>query len=333
MTDGRRVAAIDAAATLVLATVTTVGFTSWYSRALFDRDAFQAQYRTGIYQYRILGRELVLLVERVIGNPLADWVPPAAQASLPGNLLSALIVVNMTALLASAVLLHRLLASAGLGDTGRALAFVSLMTILAGSTYVVTPYDLVGVLLLLLLLGASQARPPFDLLMPVFAVLGVANRETQFLALAGLWAWWWTTDRSRSRTFALTVVSTFAAFATFVALRVSGPGEDGPVTLWSALTLAGNLGRPTGAIGVLVIVAVLAWWWTTCGLVGLGTDPGSQPVRRLFWVLSIPYLLFAGLTGYWFEIRLLIPLLTVDCWVRASARPVAERRRPEIVAR
>lgn len=326
----RTAVVVDVAVAVAAFTASTLGFASWWSRRLFEPAVYRAYYRQGVYRPRVVGRELVWQVHRAIGDPIGDHLYSRVPGARPGELLTAYLLVNGAAFAGTCVLLGRLLRRWGPGEPARTLVYVTVVVAVALSGYVVTPYDQVGYLLLLGVLLAVDLRPPYDLAAPVLALLAVANRETALLALAALLAAVWPADgaprsgalaadepdgrvaRRRTLVVAVGVVTVVG----YVVLRIA-PGGDEPVRLWQSVTLAGNVGRLAGWVGLVVIVALAAWWWSVCDLARFGrTADAGAAVRRL-WLWAIPYLLVAGLTGYWFEVRLFIPILVAECWVRA----------------
>jgi len=323
----RRRLGTDLPISVALVVATSVGFATWFSRSTMDPGLFDAYYRRGVYRYRVVGRALVWNLYRVLGNPLGNHLPRSTVGSNPGAMFTALVVVNGLCFAGTCYLIHRLIR--GLAEPGRTLIFVTLATIVALSGYVVTPYDQLAYLLLLLVVMAADLRPPFDLAPPALTVLAVANRETAFVAVAALLASRWPLQRDRRSMIA--IGSGIAGVVAYVALRGAG---DGSAKVWDQITLLGNLGRLTGWIGVVLIAAMLWAWWAVCQVSGF---TGGPAVRRL-WLFSTPYLLVAGLTGYWFEVRLLVPMLLAECWVRARTadgvpggpHPLGRHRRPHL---
>ncbi|QXC61529.1 hypothetical protein KSP35_01375 [Aquihabitans sp. G128] len=313
----------DGAVAVVAGVASTFAASTWFSRALYDRAAFDGQYDHGVYRPRVVGRELVRAVHHVIGNPLPGWVSPSGRAGLPhGDLYSAMTLVNLVAFLAFATLAHVVVGRAGLPEPHRTLVFATLVLAVAATGYVVTPYDQLSYVLLLAALVAATARPPWDLAAPVLVAVGVANRESALLAVAALWAVWWV-RRDDRRLATIAATSSLAGVAAYASVRVgAAQGGAGP-SLWSGLTLAGNVGRLTGWVGALLLVALLVWWRGTAEVAGLGTSGEARTAVRAYWLLALPYLLVAGLTGYWFEVRLLAPVLVGELWVRARSGPVA----------
>ncbi len=231
---------------------------------------------------------------------------------------TALVLANGAALALTCFLVHHLLTRCGPAEPGRTLVYVSLVTLIAASSYVVTPYDQLGYLLLLAVLLAAR-RAPFDPGRPALALVAVANRETAFVAVAALVAVRWPDLRAGGRPdrrSAVTIAVAAVTLAGYGGLRLI-VDDSGGEAIWASLTLRGNVGRLLGWVGLALLVAMAGWWWSICSVARFGMDAETGAALRRLWLLAAPYLLVAGLTGYWFEVRLLIPLLLAECWVRA----------------
>lgn len=319
----RRRASADVAVAVAVVVATGVGWASWYSRVLYDPAAFDHQYERGVYRYRVLGRELVQALERLIGNPLGEHLAPRVAGSNPGAMFSALVLVNGACLLATCALVHLVLRRADVAEPGRTLLYVTVVAVLGLTGFVVTPYDQLATLLVLGALVAAGSRPPFDLAALPLVALAVATRESAVVAAATLVATSWPAIRARrmDRAAALALASVAIVAVGYVGLRVA-LGTDGD-PLWAQVALRGNLGRPLGWIGAGLALALWWWWRSTCAVAAFGTDPDRRVTIRRLWRCSTPYLVGVLLFGYWFEVRLLVPVLVAELWVRS--RPAAAR--------
>jgi hypothetical protein len=314
----------DLAIAGLLYLVATVGFASWYSPQYFDRARFGAQYDHGIYRYRVVGRDLVLLADRWLhGNPIGRWLgSPATQ----GQLFSAFFVVNGLAFLAFALFLRALLRRhGGLTESGRLCAYLVVLGAVALSSFVVTPYDMTSYALIAAFLLLVTARPPLDLLSIPVLVLAVLTRESAFVALAAVAAALLTGSphvrlgegaiaaasvRRGRRVFA---VAAAAGVAAYLLLRVVAAGEPG--SSWAALTLRDNVTSGRGLVGAAMAALAVACWRRVRPACGLAVGAGAITRRRWFLALSLPYLAVSVATGLWFELRLLVPVLLGDLWL------------------
>ena len=297
----------------VLFVAVTVGFSPWYSDRLFDRGVFRAYYDQGVYQFRILGPDVVLWIDRVIPNdPLGSHLVANGRHPHAADLFTALFVLNAVSFVALVVLIHVVVRRGGLVEPGRSLVVVLLLVAVALSLSTVTPYDLPALALALAVLVAAGSRPPWDLLAVPLIVLGVLTRESALVAVAALAAHAVVVPPSRRR-LVLIVVTGVAGVAAYLGVRV---GASSPA-FWETLTIEGNLARLIQWVGLAVMAGLYLVWRRGSALAGLGGG-GSGRAVGWFWLFASPYVLTAFLTGYWFELRLLVPMLVGELWVRAE---------------
>jgi hypothetical protein len=314
---GRQSAAsllFDLAVGAVLFVGVTIGFSPWYSDRLFERRAFESYYGSGIYRFRFLGRETVLWLDRMLPNdPLGSHLLVNGRHPLAAELFTAFFVLDAVSFLAIVLLARQLLRRAAVPEPGRSLVVVLLLGVVAVSLSTVTPYDLPSVAVILAVLAAASGRPPWDLLAVPLVVVGVCTRESALLAVAALVAHVVATPSNR-RQIVVGAITGATGVATYVVIRL---GSSSP-SFWSALTIEGNIGRLIQWIGLAVMAAAYVAWRYGCAQAGLGGAAVRRPLGWL-WVLASPYLVTALLTGYWFEVRLLVPLLVCELWLRCEA--------------
>lgn len=304
----------DLAVAAVAYLTVTVGLAPWYSERLFDREAFAGYYDQGIYRFRIVGPEVVLWLERSVlgGDPIGSHLVVGARQPHAADLFTAIFLLNAVSLLGIVLLARGILRRARVPEPARSLVMVVLVVTLAASLSTVTPYDLPSLLLVLAILVVADRRPPWDLLAVPLVVLAVLTRESALIVVAGLVAHALVVPPSRRRIGVIVAVG-IAGVAAYVGVRV---GSSSPA-LWEALTIRGNLVRLIQWMGLGMMAATYLVWWRVCALAGLG-EARSRRAVGWFWLLATPYVLTALLTGYWFEVRLLIPMVVVELWLRAS---------------
>lgn len=303
----------DLAVGAVLFVGVTVGFSPWYSGRLFDRGVFEAYYGKGIYQFRILGPEVVLWLDRVVPNdPLGSHLVVNGRHPHAADLFTALFVLNGASFIAVVLLARYLVRRAGVSEPGRSLVMALLLAVVAISLSTVTPYDLPSIALILGVLAVASARPPWDLLAVPLVIAGVLTRESALVAVAALVAHAIVVSPSRRRTVVIALTAA-AGVAAYLGVRV---GSSSP-SFWEAVVITGNLARLIQWIGLGVMVAAYAAWRYACTVAGLD---GADVRRSLgwFWLLTSPYVVTALLTGYWFEVRLLVPMVVGELWLRCE---------------
>jgi hypothetical protein len=292
--------------------VASVAFDSWYSASLRERAAFEAVYDQGVYAHRVVAREVALLLERLLGDPLGEHLVLNGQRPHGGGMFTAVLVLNLVAAMALGWLVGRLLERRRVAEPARTLVMVTFGLLVALSQSTVTPYDLPAAALLLGVLVAAEARPPWDLAAIPLVVVGVATRESALVAAAALVAARWDGPRRRASDGLVAAVAG-AAVATYL---VGVVGSDEP-TLWEALTVRGNLGRLYGWLGMSAMVGGWLLWRRAWALAGCD-EPLDRRRALLGWMLASPYVVVALATGYWFEVRLLLPLLVAEAWLRTG---------------
>jgi hypothetical protein len=177
--------ALGGAFPAVLHIATTLGYDSSYSHHLYAREAFLGQYRHGIYRYRVIGRELVLYVARLLEDlkfTLHTHATDIGHGRPPGDLFTAYVLVNGVAFVALAALLYKTT------DRGDSTPYLVLVVLVAMSGYVVTPYDNLSYLLMVTAVVVALRRRPWSWIacLPL-AMAGTATRESFFVGVAAVW--------------------------------------------------------------------------------------------------------------------------------------------------
>jgi hypothetical protein len=301
-------------------------FGSTYSSTTMTPLVFRAQYFHGVYASRILGRELSLGLYNVLDalghpNPLSSL---AGTGVGYGAMFSAIAIVNYVCLTAFIVLVGLWLRSSRL-ESAHAGALGLLVALLVGaSLYVVTPYDMLSLVLIAATMHVAFVSKHREWLVPVIVIFGCLTRESEFVAVAALVAVaWWCPARVPRR---LAVIAAAAGVATYVAVHLA-VGTSGSV-LQHGLTwyLTRNVhGQLQAYTGVVLVVLAIAMWVIVSGRhipAGPPQIADLTKVRVTFLVLCTPYLFVAIDSGRWYEgLRLLLPLLVVDLYVRTVEAP------------
>ncbi len=287
---------------LVMIVATHLWLRSAYTSHVFHLQGFLDQYDSGIYRYRILGRELLLHTYGLLSSHHRDQafpMPTDPQATL--LFYGAYVLLNAVFLYLSNLLLLLFLwdRRKGISDLRLALYFF-IVLIMALSTYTVTPYDQLAYVLMLACFLAMRMRSAAAMyvVLGIAAVLGALNRETQFLVTPALLTTALFAEAPEAKTWFRAGIFHLVLFALcYAGLRVFLPGAP---SIAEGVTLGGKWALPSlFALGVLFYIAA-----------GLARReyPSRKPAVVLL-VLSAPYIVTILISGELRELRLLIPLL------------------------
>jgi hypothetical protein len=179
--------------------------------------------------------------------------------------------------------------------------------VLALSTYTVTPYDQLAYALMLLAFLAVNARPIWIAYAAIgaAAILGGLTRETEFLVSPALWTVAIFAKGKTSRRFAVLGYVHIALFgACYVALRVF---VSGPPAIAQGLSFGG--GRV--ALPALLAMSVMLYM----GLALFSREYAGYKPGIVFLALSAPYLVTVLLSGAFWELRLIVPIVLCHLFI------------------
>lgn len=325
MSRAARAVALGVAYPLGLFTALTLGYDASYSQQLYDRSTFVAQYRHGVYRYRVVGREAVLFVARLLnhfGVALHTTAIDNIRGGARWELFTAFVVVNGLAFVGLALVLY----AATVRRAEWVAPYAVLVALVAASGYVVTPYDFLGNLLMAVAVVVALwlgDRPWAWPLLTLVAVIGTGTRESFFVAVAAVVAVLLARHgvggllpRVGGALWRSTAALAVASVATWITLHIalSDPNEPGGIIWHVPRRLNWNMSSPVAAVMVVLGGVALA-----------GSLPGGAAAwyRRatvLLWVLSLPYLVVAFAGAIWFEApRLLVPLALCQYLLRSAA--------------
>lgn len=269
-------------------------------------EAFLSQYTNGIYRYRILGRELVLVITEMISNtPLATLLPRVTDELEPiqASLYWAYYLLNTVCWIGTCIVWWWALGNRCDSDQERILVY--LLLLLAGfiGMSVVVPYDMLSYLFLSATIVTVHKKSRLAVAAVVcFTVFGALTRETQALAItyAGVVLLVEGIDRQRVTMF----LATFVPFTgTYLTLRILFGASNG---VFYSVRLINNFSSPLRLLGLIGMIA----------FVGVASDVTTETttgrrVQILTLILSTPYLLMIILFASFNEFRLIVPVLIV----------------------
>ena len=300
-------------------------FFSVYAADYLTRASFASHHAEGIYRYRVLGKWLVLAVYDAMPDRFRDVLshqPEYIANRVPQfdmSVYTTMVAVNFIAFAALVVIGRHLLRSRVPG--GYQPLYWMLLGWLLLSSAIVTPYDFLAYFFLVATIAALEWRRSVYAYpaLVVLTVLGALTRETQALVIPYAIATLVAAAPGRSRVIvprALVVAATF--MATYVALRADLGWRQG---LFQNITLESNV----SALSVFGLV-VAALMITLIHLTAVRCAPGAHLRRRLIvlHVAALPYWATVIFAGFYFELRLFIPLALIH----AAAIVNQSERRP-----
>lgn len=284
---------------------TYYGFVTNYSRNVFTLSGFLAQYDHGIYRYRILGKELLLLIYHLLQrlHPSRAALSQKAQFLSTDNLnlYHSYFLLNTTFFCLTIWMLFLIFQSDQfrMGEQEKYLALVVTACLIAVTQFVVVPYDTLAyfflALSIYLMLRPQTAVTAIGLI--VVVALAALTRETAALTASMLATLFVLRKQIKTEVSLPLLLGVIAAFiATYAALRLHFGWQQG---IGNSITLGGNL-RFRNLLGLAFLVSMLY----------VLTDARNALGKRailLFLAFSSPFVSIL-LTGWLFEARLGVPL-------------------------
>lgn len=265
-------------------------------------DRVREQYFVGIYRYRILGRDLLLLFYQVLHVHFRDRPYPMPRDPTTSLLsYSAFAISNGLYFAIGNVILLCMMWVKRQGFRDRDLLLYLFYTlVVALSMAVVTPYDQLAYLLLLVgVLGARQRSIAVGLvLVGVSAIAGTLNRETEFLLASFLATMAIVSPALLAvRYWIYLSVHLVLSGVVYVALRFLVPSQ---VRVIDYITLGGIW----GAESVLVLILL----FSGAIVLAMKLYRNIRPALILL-VMCSPYLLTIVLGSSFRELRISVPVL------------------------
>jgi hypothetical protein len=307
---------------IVIPLVATLSTSLWlrsaYTSHVFHLQGFLGQYSGGVYRYRILGRELLLSIYRLLASYRADQpfpMPTDPDATL--LFYGAYVLLNAVFLFFSNLALLLLLGDRkkGISDLHLALYFFVVL-LLALSTYTVTPYDQLAYFLMLVCFLSIRFRSQWAtyLVLGIAAIAGGLNRETEYLVTPALLTIAIFAAPGEARRYYYAGIYHLLLFAgCYAGLRIVLPGV--PIVA-AGITLGGKWGFPS-----LIVLSALFY---ICLSVAAREYRNRKPSLVLL-LLNAPYIVTIVLTGELRELRLLVPLVLCLVFVYAQLATLRDK--------
>jgi hypothetical protein len=308
--------------TIVIPLTTIVSTHLWlrsaYSSDLFHLQGFLAQYNSGIFRFRMLGRQLLLLIYRVLSSKLQDQpfpMPRDPDATL--LFYGSYVALNSICFFFTNLMLLLFLADKNKRMADLRLAAYFFLTLLqALAMAVVTPYDQLAYALIFVgfLAAASSKTWTMYLFLGISAIAGGLNRETEFLVTPALFSIAIFTRGRTSKRYGMAGLYHLALFTiTYVGVRILLPGSH---LISDGATFGGKW-----AFESFIALALTFYVGT---VLAVRIHPDVRPTIALL-ILSTPYLLTILLSGILRELRLLIPVLLCQVFVYVQLERCSSR--------
>lgn len=297
----------------LLSFVIYYGFFTAYVGEAFHREAFRAHYESGVYRYRVLGRELLLATHSVVvsqtkvGQLARRILPEAprgmalADAKGDGWFYGSFFILNTAFLVGASLLLYAICFRGGLGAQDRALAagkYSMGLLIMTLTQFVPTAYDMLSCFFLLAAAYLIVRPMRWGFAGVLLCVgLGALTRESAAMILA-LYLAYHVGDLMRLNREAIWRLTTMIALfaVVYVALRLYYGTEHAVCQMvrWRL-----NVMDQKSLFGLLLLPAL-------CGLIMAGV---ARPMRCwVFLAACAPYALAMLTIANTWEVRLWVPV-------------------------
>ena len=318
---------------MLLYMATTLGYVSTYSRITYSRYFFLLQYRGGIYRYRVLGTNAILVLSFLVhhlGLNLATMSVVSLPYSSSFDLFTSFVILNGISFVGFTLLMFAVTAI----NRQWVVPYIMIVTMGIASAYVVTPYDDLSYLLLAAVVIVGLAERPWSWpVCLILSVAGTANRESFFIGVAVLAAVMLARStlpigvRSPEAAFfrrnnslaASTLAAVVGSVGSYLVVRIFYSEPTDHTSFWQPIPLKFNLNSSSliAAIIVLLGAAVLvAELPAFADRTSIARSWYSRATIYL-WLLSIPYLAVTFVGGTWFEApRLIFPLAIAQYLLR-----------------
>lgn len=303
-----------------------------YPRWVATRESL-GQYFNGVYRSRVLGREAILGIANAV-----DWLTGTRPGEAGPGFAVGWVAVTIGGLLLAWWLFRRRLDRTRVDSDRGDVVLVSLMAV---SATVLTPYDYLSYALIIATVTAADRRRTWTA--AALMTTAMATRESAFLvlpilaaqSLAGPGAEGGSEPTRRRMTELIRaavadriLVSVAAAgLATYLALKL-GLRRGGGVTLVQSAPWDRNFGW--GSVGGLALALTLV-------LVGRTVFGRTGPARllrsrrRLMWLAASPYLAVLLVASSWGEApRLVMPLVIGEALLATTAGTVGHLRSSDV---
>lgn len=302
---------------IVFSTIVYYGFVSNYSKDVFSKNNYSEQYNSGVYKYRILSSQTLLMIDEWvtdnIENPdLLDKNDArlGLDDSFSSHFYLAYFIQNTLFLVLTAIILFFIFEHSLINISAKEKILLQFITILIISItqYVVVPYDnlsyFFSACFVLVLLNYYNSESIINLfIMGSVLFFATFNRESSALFISVFAS----VQLMKYGITKKTLVPVFALllffFAPYLILRFFIVPYDGTATYY--LHIKENL------IEWFNVLGMVFWLLLTYFLYVICDRAENKKAYLYFIVFSFPYILFCFTIGVMFETRLYVPIFII----------------------
>lgn len=259
----------------------------------YTKSSFIHLYGAGVYQYRILGKWLVLELDKLIDPGGKDFFRSVFYVNTFFLILTGIVTVLLVNLKGMFIL----------SPSEKYLIIVLVPLLINLTQYTVVPYDVSGYFFQLSIIYVFLAFYVTRYILTMVAIsllliLSTLNRESSAISVAFLLSVLILRDGFKSKAFASICVFVWAFLLTYIFLRISIINKP----YYGISLLTGYLMKYVNILGILFWLLIGTFIYT------LSNTKKNKDLVIFFHILSLPYIFEVFHTGILWEMRLYIPL-------------------------
>ncbi len=285
-----------------------LSFGNIYSNSILNYEAFNHQFHSGVYQYRILSAKLLMGTYDFLGSLGLNYDVFKLKFFNPDSepqMYLSFYALNTFFTVLSAGMMVLILESKSFKATSSEKILLTCLGIfsIVFTQFALSPYDCSSYFFLLLFiyffLQYLEKEKPLQLVLLAFIiVISTLNRESSALSLSFAATLLLSQFGLKKKTFTTVLVLGVAFLMTYLGLRFSAESfttNDGNL-------IVENFSEPKNYLGMLF------WFVFFMLTLLLSNNQNNKKQIYIFHVWAIPYIFMCFYTGILYEVRLYIPL-------------------------
>lgn len=305
-------------ATLLAFTVNSFvyfGFANIYSSKILNYAAFQEQFNSGIYQYRVLSGQFLIWIYEFLGNFNIDYQLFKLKFLNPDSeprMYISFFILNTFFLVLSAIMMVLITETKNFAATDAEKILMTAVAVftIALSQFVIVPYDVSSYFFLLLFFWfliryLNENSTVSLIILTLILMVSTLNRESSALSISLAATLLYSKFGLRKETLVPVGVLALGFIAVYLGMRwlnQSFTTNDGNL-------LAENLTQPKNYLGML--------FWLVFFIFTLMLAKDKTAIRNIliFHLLAVPYLAMCWYTGILYEVRLYVPVFLTSLFL------------------